>query len=340
MSGTSLDGLDLALCTFEKKDSWSFRIEKAETIDFDPDLEMVLRSAHELDGLALTRLDRQFAHFTAEAVDGFLQGLKQEELPELIVSHGQTVFHSPDEGFTLQIGSPAVIAALTGIPTLGDLRSTDMALGGQGAPLVPVGDALLFGDYRASLNLGGFANVSVAQDGRRTAWDVCPGNYVLNALSRERGYPFDKDGALARKGEVSAKLLRKLEALDYYKKAGPKSLGREWAEAQVMPLLDVELAPEDKLATFTLHVAKRLAWALRTVKGPTLVTGGGARNSYLIELLEKEGVELKVPDMQLIDYKEALIFGFLGVLYLRDEPNIWAEVTGASRDSVAGVLAK
>lgn len=342
MSGTSLDGLDLALCTFRYDDGWRYTIEKCRTVPFDDDMEMVLHSAHMLNGLELTRLDRRFAQFTAEAVDGFLLDTPDSEKPELIVSHGQTVFHVPSEDFTLQIGSPAVIAALTGIPTLGDVRSADMALGGQGAPLVPVGDELLFPQYGACVNFGGFANLSLKKGDKRVAWDSCPMNYVLNHLAREAGFAYDDAGELARSGELDRKLLKRLESLEFYKRPAPKSLGREWVEAHMLPLIDDEEIPvTDRMRTLTEHIALRLAADLGKVEGAVLLTGGGAHNTFLLERLKAlSSAELVVADDILLEFKEALIFAFLGVLYLRDEPNVWASVTGASRDSIGGQLAK
>ena len=230
---------------------------------------------------------------------------------------------------------------MSGIDTVCDFRTTDVALGGQGAPLVPIGDAVLFGDYDYCLNMGGFSNISFADGERRLAYDISPVNYVLNHYASLRGMAYDRDGALARSGKVCAELLERLNALDFYTQSGPKSLGREWVEEVVYPLIDsYGLSVEDVLATFVEHVAVQIGRNVRG--GRVLVTGGGARNVYLLDRMRAVApqADYVVPDPLTIDFKEALIFALLGALYVAGRPNCLATVTGAAHDNIGGCLYK
>ena len=296
-----------------------------------------MSNAPRLSGLELKRLDLEFAQFCAREMKGFLEG---DEV-DFIASHGHTVFHEPHTMLTHQVGDVSTIAALTGIDVLADFRSKDVALGGQGAPLVPVGDELLFGAYEACVNLGGFANVSRNQAGRRTAWDVCPANIVLNACVSAIGLSYDDNGDLASKGTVIPRMLTKLEELSYYRKDAPKSLGREWVEENIAPIIETQDDLNDLLATFVEHIALRITGDLTKVKGKVLFTGGGVYNHYLMNRIsELASFTVECPEPNLIEFKEALIFAFLGVLWKTDVPNSLAQVTGAEEDHVSGVLAK
>ena len=224
---------------------------------------------------------------------------------DLVASHGQTIFHQPSVRFTAQIGSGAGIAAMTGIDTVCDFRTTDVALGGQGAPLVPIGDAILFAEYDACLNLGGFSNISYAAGDKRLAYDISPVNFVLNHYAAQRGMSFDRDGNLARSGAIDDTLLTRLNALPFYTQSGPKSLGREWVEAEVYPLIDsFQLPVETVLATFVEHVAMQIARHVRG--GQVLVTGGGARNVFLLERMQAQAPKVRyiVPDALTVDFKD------------------------------------
>jgi anhydro-N-acetylmuramic acid kinase len=259
----------------------------------------------------------------------------------LIGSHGHTIFHQPSEGLTSQIGCGASIAALSGIPTVCDFRTKDIALGGQGAPLVPLGEQRLFPGYGAFVNLGGIANVSLHQGGRVTGYDIGPCNLALNMMAEEAGRSYDDGGAIAASGTVIEDLLDRLNALPFYKLVPPRSLGREWFDANVRALIQPgEFTLADRMRTMVEHIAFWIAGELdRYTTGRVLFTGGGAHNSFLMKrigALSKAGIEL--PERTIIDFKEALIFAFLGVLRMREEPTAFASVTGASRDSIGGAV--
>ena len=339
MSGTSLDGLDLCCVHFDYDGKWRYRIITAESVDYPDSLRQALATAQDMTALAYARLHSDYGLYLGGQVRDFIarNGLKVD----LVASHGQTIFHQPGVRFTAQIGSGAGIAAVSGIDTVCDFRTTDVALGGQGAPLVPIGDAVLFGDYDYCLNMGGFSNISFADGERRLAYDISPVNYVLNHYASLRGLAYDRDGALARSGKVCAELLARLNALDFYTQSGPKSLGREWVEEVVYPLIDsYSLSVEDVLATFVEHVAVQIGRNVRG--GRVLVTGGGARNVYLLERMRAVApqADYVVPDPLTIDFKEALIFALLGALYVAGRPNCLATVTGAAHDNIGGCLYK
>lgn len=342
MSGTSLDGLDICYVNFvfdPQSSKWEYRILKADSVDYPDYLHDALSKAQSMTALEYARLHSDYGLFLGEKVKEFIDrnGIK----PDLIASHGQTVFHQPSVRFTGQIGSGAGIAATTGVDTVCDFRTTDVALGGQGAPLVPVGDRALFGDFEYCLNLGGFSNISYTICDTRYAYDISPVNYVLNEYARRAGKPYDEDGLMARSGKVCEALLQSLNDLDFYHKDGPKSLGREWVESEVFPLIEsYGLSNEDVLATFVEHAAQQIA--LNVEGGRVLVTGGGALNKYLVERMQANTPEAEyvVPDKLTVNFKEALIFAFLGALYMADMPNCLSTVTGAPFDNIGGCLYK
>ncbi len=334
MSGTSLDGLDIADFSFiPLREGWKFTINRAETFKYDDIWTGRLSSAQELDAYGISLLNVQYGKYTGKKVLEFLDG-KTEGI-DLIASHGHTIFHQPEAGLTLQIGDPNSIFAKSGIKTISDFRALDVALGGQGAPLVPVGDRMLFTDYDYCLNLGGFSNISYRSGGKTYAFDPSPANMALNHIMNKQGRPFDMNGHLGRTGSLNKELLDKLNALDYYRLKAPKSLGREWFETRFIPVLENSSIPEtDKLRTVYEHIAIQIAITVETMKkGKMLTTGGGAHNSFLIERLQAHSKhKIVVPANDIIDYKEALIFAFLGVLRIRGEDNCIASVTGASKN--------
>ena len=340
MSGSSLDGMDLALCHFEKTpERWEYDVIAAQTYPYRDVLRLRLSKAIELSAYEFVKLDVELGTVMADTIHTFLSG--QPVKPDFIASHGHTTFHQPAIGLTAQIGSGAVIASHTGITTVCDFRTSDVALGGQGAPLVPIGDELLFGHYDACLNLGGFSNISFRQGGKRVAFDVSPCNMALNYLANRLGMDYDKDGKTARSGTMDQALLEQLNNLDFYRIQGAKSLGKEWFDSIFKPCLDKsKLSVADKLRTLTEHIAFQLAQSSAGNKGETmLVTGGGARNVFLIERLRAIGTkEIVIPDEQTIDFKEAIIFAFLGVLRMRGEANCLSAVTGARGDSCGGAV--
>ena len=338
MSGSSLDGLDLALCYFDKKvDRWNYDVIAARTYPYPEELRLRLAKAIDFSAYEFVKLDVELGSVIAATVRSFLDG--QPVKPDFIASHGHTTFHQPTIGLTSQIGSGAVIASHTGITTVCDFRTNDVALGGQGAPLVPIGDELLFGHYDACLNLGGFSNISFRKDGRRIAFDISPCNMALNYLANLLGKDYDKDGEAARNGTMDQAFFDRLNSLDFYRIKGAKSLGKEWFDTNFRPCLDqAKLAVVDKLRTLTEHIAFQLAQSSDGNKGETmLVTGGGARNLFLINRLRTIGSkEIVIPDEQTIDFKEAIIFAFLGVLRMRGETNCLSAVTGARIDNCGG----
>jgi anhydro-N-acetylmuramic acid kinase len=340
MSGTSLDGLDMAICTFWKEEHrWGFSIEHATTLSFPQDLLLLLKKAYSSTAMEMACLHSLLGKFIGESAREFLQ-LKRVEV-DLIASHGHTIFHAPEAGYSFQIGNGAEIAAKTGVVTVCDFRSLDVARGGQGAPLVPIGDKLLFSEYSACLNLGGFANISYnGAAGRRQAYDICPVNFVFNRLVNRLDMNFDRDGKIALSGKVIPDLFDALNGNQYYSKEAPKSLGQEWVEANVFPLLTADYSVKDCLRTYCEHAVEQIAKAFKKIEGnKVLVTGGGAYNKFFMDLLRlKTEKEILVPDKRLIDMKEALIFGFLGVLRLRGEVNSLASVTGAMSNSVNGAV--
>lgn len=340
MSGTSLDGIDLALCDISEH---GYRILAAETYPYLDDWRRRLSTLESASAYDYALAHVELGHLFGQKINQFLEG---KERPEAIASHGHTIFHQPHLGLTTQIGDGDAIAAETGLPVVSNFRTLDVALGGQGAPLVPIGDELLFGEYDACLNLGGIANISYRADGKRIAYDICPCNMALNRLAAMLGYPYDDQGRNARGGEVHTCLLHELDGLEYYAVTEPKSLGKEWFVGQFWPLVKAFLGvvpstPQvrDALATVTSHIAIQIARILERQQIKTLlVTGGGAWNSYLLELVGSYYPEVKitVPDALIVNYKEALIFALLGYLRLTGQVNTLASVTGAKCDSVGG----
>jgi Predicted molecular chaperone distantly related to HSP70-fold metalloproteases len=359
MSGTSLDGLDICYAGFEYKNNmWQYEIYNAEDEQYPDDLKHKLSTAQNMSAYEYALLNSDYGLYLGKRVKSFIERIGAK--PNLIASHGQTIFHQPDKRFTSQIGSGACISAEAGVDCVCDFRTTDVALYGQGAPLVPIGDKWLFSEYDYCLNMGGFSNISynsikktsLGSVETRIAFDISPVNYVLNYYMRQVGIDFDKDGDCARSGNISFDLLEKLNNLDFYKSIGPKSLGREWVESTIIPLIDsYNLSLEDKLATFCEHVAIQISHNIKCksvesssdlVKSKVLVTGGGAFNKYLIERMQINAPQCVycIPDKQTINFKEALIFAFLGVLYINNIPNCMSSVTGALYDCIGGALYK
>jgi anhydro-N-acetylmuramic acid kinase len=419
MSGSSLDGLDIAyvhlqerLATRQAPKGWDFELVKADCYPYSDDWRSRLGTARGLSALDYQLLHVEYGRYLGEQVLRFVRENGLEYQVQLVVSHGHTVFHEVSRHMTAQLGDGAALAATARVNVVSDLRAMDVALGGQGAPIVPIGEMLLLQEYTLFLNLGGIANVSRAGArgthvdagdgsgaGGFVAFDVCPANRVLNELAADEGLPYDADGALAAGGSVDAELLERLNALPYYGRGYPKSLANEFGTETVLPLIREamkggagmrdgaagmrggsagesgggRLTTADALRTYTRHIAEQVGRAVRllvtgagaagSVEGFTgmtersagaaegsagvgagrmLVTGGGAHNTFLIgqlrEVLEDLGVEVVVPDAGLVDYKEALIMALIGVLRWREENNVLASVTGASRDSIGGAV--
>lgn len=340
MSGTSLDGLDICYATFKKKETWSFQIIKAETIPYPKIWEDKLRNSIHFSAEELLELHSEYGFYLGKLTQDFIQKFELTNI-DLIASHGHTVFHQPQKKFTLQIGDGRAIKIETGLPVIYDFRSQDVLMGGNGAPLVPIGDELLFSQYNACLNLGGFSNISLKINDKRIAFDIAPVNIVLNKLVQKFNKSFDENGDLAKTGNIDEQLLLKLNSLDFYKQFHPKSLGIEWCNENIFSLFE-NIETIDVLATFTEHVAQQISKVINenNLKN-ILFTGGGTYNIYLIEKIrEKTTAEIIIPEKEIIDYKEALIFAFMGVLRLNDEINVLASATGSSQDHSSGIIIK
>ncbi len=341
MSGTSLDGLDLAHITLTKiNDSWQYVIHQTETIPYTTDWEQRLKNGINLNETYLELLNEDYTRLLAERIIDFIQKNKITSL-DAVCSHGHTILHQPQKGITLQIGNLPVIADLIQQTVVCDFRVQDVVLGGQGAPLVPIGDRLLFNEYSYCLNLGGFSNISFEEDKQRIAFDISPVNTVLNHYANQLGLAYDDKGYVASKGNCNSALFDQLNAIPFYQQSYPKSLGFEFVKETVFPLIETFSIPiEDKMNTFVEHVAVQIAKALPQKKGKMLVTGGGAYNDYLIQRMQYHLPEMQliIPEAKTLEYKEALIFGLLGVLRLRNEVNVLSSVTGASKDHCSGVV--
>jgi anhydro-N-acetylmuramic acid kinase len=352
MSGSSLDGLDLAFVELEELGGkWQYSLIQADCYPYPAEWQSKLSQAPKMAAVDFVKLDADYGRYIGEQVNSFIQTNQLDYKVGLIASHGHTVFHVPGS-HTVQIGDGAAIAAKTALPVVSDLRSLDVALGGQGAPIVPMGEKLLFSSHRYFLNIGGIANISFNGDTFYDAFDVCPANRVLNTLANLVGKAFDENGQLASAGRINEALLDQLNAQEFYGQDYPKSLANEFGTEEIIPLIhSFDLDPSDALATFVEHVAIQVAAAVERISqkrmvDPTreklLVTGGGALNGYLVSRLEKHlspyAMDVEVPDQATVQYKEALIMALLGVLRWRDEETVFQTVTGASRASVGGAL--
>ena len=345
MSGTSLDGLDLVYCHIWKRLSrWEFKIEKTKSIAYSKTRVTRLKEAISLPADQLLCLHNEYGNWLGEQVGKFVEKEKLEV--DFVSSHGHTVHHQPAKGLTFQIGSGQHLANACGIKTICDYRTNDVALGGQGAPLVPIGDHMLFGSYDFCLNLGGISNISFVLDDKRIAYDIGIANMLLNYIVAGEGLSYDKGGALARKGSLLPKFFEQLNSLDYYALPYPKSTGYEWFSKEIVPLVKAQDASiESLLHTSVHHICEQITRQLKMLKikkeKTLLITGGGAFNTYLTEVLQDKlgkNIKLEIPSNQLIEFKEALIFCLMGVLRLEQEINVLHSVTGARKDSSSGVV--
>jgi anhydro-N-acetylmuramic acid kinase len=341
MSGTSLDGIDLARIIFSLKGgSWSFEIFESETIPYTDYWLNKLRAAVNYPDAALQALNQEYTILLGNIISQFIQQHDIQNI-DAVCSHGHTILHQPQNKYTLQIGNLPEIKQIVHQTIVCDFRVQDVQLGGQGAPLVPIGDRILFSEFDYCLNLGGFSNVSFESDTKRIAFDISPVNTVLNFYANIFGLDYDDKGSISRSGKLNVALLEVLNTLDYYKKPYPKSLGFEFVKETVLPLMEKYTIPvEDKMRTFTEHVAVQINTALTKKGSRMLITGGGAYNEFLIERIRFHlpKTTVIIPDKKTIEFKEALIFGLLGVLKLRNEINVLSSVTGAKHDHSSGVV--
>lgn len=340
MSGTSLDGLDIVLADFwQENELWKYRILNSETYYYNSDLKKKLQNSHNLNALDFSILDLEYGRYIGDKINEFSRG---HDNILFAASHGHTVFHQPEKGISIQIGNGNAIRSKITFPLINDFRSADVLMGGQGAPLVPIGDKLLFTEFGACINLGGFANLSFEKNDKRIAFDICPANFVLNHYCKKINLEYDKGGELAASGEINLKLLNELNKLDFYKLSHPKSLGREWLESKFFPICEnYEIEIKDMLATLVEHSAIQIANSLKNNKGKILITGGGAYNSFLINRISENinnNIEIVLPEKTIIDFKEALIFAFMGLLRYQGKVNVLSSVTGASYNHSAGTI--
>lgn len=341
MSGTSLDGIDLAHLHFTVKNhQWQFEILECETIAYPNEWLDKLKIAVSFSKNALEDLNKKYTQFLGATIRGFIDKHKLKNL-DAVCSHGHTILHQPQHGFTLQIGNLPELATLVKERVVCDFRVQDVQLGGQGAPLVPIGDRILFSDYDYCLNLGGFSNISFEDGKLRVAFDISPVNTVLNFYANQLGFDYDDRGTFAQNGSLDIALLDALDGLDFYQKTFPKSLGFEFVKETVLPLMETfSLSTEHKMRTFVEHIAYQTSIALPKKNGKLLATGGGVYNDFLLERMRYylPEIEIIIPEETLLEYKEALIFGLLGVLKLRNEINVLSSVTGAKHDHSSGVV--
>lgn len=341
MSGSSLDGVDLAYCEFRREDEmWDSRIVHCETIPYPSWLKILLDDPASLSNNEVLELDLLLGTFYAEEIRDFHR--RHNVVSNLIGSHGHTLFHEPEKGITFQAGNGAIMAERTEIIVVNDFRREDVAQGGQGAPLVPIGDKLLFGTYDACLNLGGFANISFDDpQGKRRAFDIGPANLALNRIAQMEGKDFDEDGVMAASGKVDDSLLAHLNSHEYYMREAPKSLGKEWFQEVFIPhSKSTELSIRDQMATMVEHIAIQLTASLDLACAKeVLVSGGGAMNLTLMERFRyHSGARVHIPSLELVQFKEALIFAFLGLLKYQGEINCLASVTGGTSDLSVGTI--
>ncbi|UEG51255.1 anhydro-N-acetylmuramic acid kinase [Ferruginibacter lapsinanis] len=347
MSGSSLDGLDIAYVVFEETGGrWNYEIITAECASYSADWAEKLYRATALSALDYQLLHTEYGHYIGENINRFIAANNLAHKVHLIASHGHTTFHLPQKKMSAQLGDGAAIAAVTQLPVISDLRSLDVAFGGQGAPIVPIGHKLLFNEYDCFLNIGGIANISLKQDEKNIAFDICPANRVLNMLVAEKGLLYDDEGKIAAMGNVNEKLLQQLNELEYYMQPFPKSLPNSFGMDIILPMIrNASLSTEDALRTYVEHIAIQISRSFQNIQHSTsnlklLVTGGGAFNSFLIERLSYmlDHVEIVVPEKKIVEYKEALIMALIGVLRWREEVNVLSSVTGASQNSIGGAL--
>lgn len=353
MSGSSLDGLDIAFVQFEETGGkWSWHIEAADCKPYPEAWRTRLAGATELSAREYMLLHSEYGHYIGREVRRFMEENELSYRVSLIASHGHTTFHMPPH-MTGQIGCGAAIAAETGLPVVTDLRALDVALGGQGAPIVPMGEKLLFPGERFLVNIGGIANLSVATPGGYVAFDTSPANRLLNLLVAPLGLEYDEDGRIAASGQIDHGVLQQLKSLPYHGETYPKSLPNQFGTDLVMPILSKSGSGRaDALRTAVEYIAWAVSSGVTAVIAQTglpvpdgsrlLVTGGGALNSFLVSridaLLQPMGLSAVAADPVTAMYKEALIMGLLGVLRWREESTTLSTVTGATRDSIGGAL--
>ncbi len=351
MSGSSLDGLDIAYCHIEeKKGKWSFKILKSKCATYDRKWKLRLGNLALQNANTYIKTHTFYGHYMGGKVASFIEEESLQGKVDFIASHGQTIFHQPSNRLTSQIGDGNAIAAICKLPVIFDFRTVDVAMGGQGAPIAPIVDKYLFPDHRFCLNLGGIGNISYKQEqGGMIAFDNCGVNLILNHLAGEKGMDYDKDGNMARGGQIDDELLKELNNSWYYEKEYPKSLSEGWVNKVILPILhNSNISIDDKLHTYCEHIGIQIARDIEMIysneggkgaKDTLLITGGGGLNTFLVERIKEHSpISIEIPDKEIIDFKEALLMALMGVLRVRNEVNCLSSVTGASRDTIGGVI--
>ncbi len=348
MSGSSLDGIDVAFASLhEQAGNWQYEIQHTDCISYDISWKNKLLQSTNLPAKEYLILHSEYGKLIGQKVNQFITDRNIHHLVAFIAVHGHTTFHLPEQGVSHQLGNGATIAAATQLPVITNLRSVDVAFGGQGAPIVPIGEKLMFGKYKYFLNIGGIANISIHKDDAVIAFDICPANKVLNMLAAEKGVPYDDGGIISSRGRIHEYLLRRLNELPYYKLTYPKSLANDFGTDTIYPLIkSFELKTEDALRTYIEHICIHIKNAFEPFKKDEVqqlfITGGGAFNSFLIKVLQEKvqqvNFEIVIPDDQTIKFKEALIMALLGALRWREQYTVISSGTGAQRDSIGGAL--
>ena len=337
MSGTSLDGVDLVYTRFNKSKEWNFDIINSKTYPYKDSVIKLLYNISKKSLEEVKKIDIEYCKKLAKIIREFIDEFSINKI-DFVSSHGHTAIHDPSSSITYQIGNMPIISKEINQNVICDFRVQDIKLGGQGAPLVPVGEKYLFQEYDSFLNLGGFANISKHKGESIIAYDICPVNILLNNLSKKIGKDYDDKGSIASSGNFIVNLYEELEKLEYYQSSPPKSLGIEWVDANIFPLINkyFDYPIEDLLNTLSNHIANQISNNLKDID-KVLVTGGGAYNDYLIDIIRsKTDSEIIIPSKNIIEFKEALIFAFLGVLRYLNINNCYSSVTGASKDHCSG----
>jgi anhydro-N-acetylmuramic acid kinase len=351
-SGTSLEGLDVVFVALtEVRGKWTYEIKAAERLAYTPEWEEKLGGAANLPARDYLLLNSEYGHYIGHAVNQFISQHQLDHQVHFITAHGHSIFHVPAQKMTAQLGDGAAIAAVTGLPVISDLRAMDVALGGKGAPILPISEQLLFPDYRYRINLGENATIAAQKDGQFTAFDICPCNYVLDTLAETLGRAYDDEGKLAAGGVTDQALLSALNGLAFYQESGPKTLASKFGTGTVMPMIQQhQLSTQGKLNTYTHHIAAQIEKVVKSLQegsegatteatGGLLLTGGGTANTYLVEVIREVLQPLNITvTIQQEPFRNALMIALLGTLRWRQEPNALASVTGAEKDSVGGAL--
>jgi anhydro-N-acetylmuramic acid kinase len=337
MSGTSIDGVDLVYVNFFFNKYWSFKILKFKTYEYDKDWQNILKNLIDKDQNSIKLIDKNYTKLLSKYILRFIEEFSIKKI-DFVSSHGHTALHDPSNSITYQIGNLKELTNYTGLKVICDFRVEDIKLGGQGAPLVPVGEKYIFPEYDTLINIGGFANITIKSNNNLIAYDICPVNIVFNHLSNLINLKYDDKGKISSSGKINLELFNHLQSIDYYKQVSPKSLGVEWVKEVIIPIINnfLEIPVEDLLNTFSKHFAVQIANNIKS-SNKTLITGGGAYNDYLIQnIIDLTESEIIIPSSEIIEYKEALIFGFLGVLKDLNINNCYSSVTGAIKDHCSG----